>query len=106
MTQSCHHCRGGTYRLCGSIVFTTRPPYDGILAKHYINDADFCYKVPGILDLEQAAMVEPLFVPVAVGKTADLTAHQTIFVLDHGPSSVSFCKLNEYLLIEPWLTTF
>lgn len=105
MTQSCHHCRGGTCHLCGSIVSTTGPPYDGTLSKYCINPADFFYKVPDIRDLEQAATVEPLSVAVAAGKTADLRAHQTIVVLGYGPSSVSFCKLNEYLLIETWLTT-
>lgn len=87
MTQYCHHCRGGTYYLCGSIVFTTRPLYDGILAKYYINDADFCYKVPDVRDLEQATTVETLSVAVAATKTADLRAHQTVIVLGCGHDS-------------------
>lgn len=86
--RRCHHCRGGTYHLCGSMVFAATPPYDGTLAKYYINAADFCYKVPDHMDLEQAAMVEPLSVAVAVAKTADLRAHQTVVVLGCGPIGV------------------
>jgi len=70
------------------MVFAATPPYDGTLAKYYINAADFCYKVPDSMNLEEAAMVEPLSVAVAVAKTADLRAHQTVVVLGCGPIGV------------------
>ncbi len=86
--RRCDHCRSGTYHLCGQMVFAATPPYDGTLAKYYINAADFCYKVPDSMNLEEAAMVEPLSVAVAVAKTADLRAHQTVVVLGCGPIGV------------------
>ncbi|UNI23829.1 D-xylulose reductase [Purpureocillium takamizusanense] len=86
--RRCDQCRRGTYHLCGQMVFAATPPYDGTLAKYYINAADFCYKIPDSMDLEQAAMVEPLSVAVAVAKTADLRAHQTVVVLGCGPIGV------------------
>lgn len=86
--RRCDHCRRGSYYLCGAMVFAATPSYDGTLAKYYVNATDFCYKVPDNVDLEQAAMVEPLAVAVAVAKTADLRAHKTVVVLGCGPIGV------------------
>lgn len=83
--RRCEWCRGGSYHLCGDMIFAATPPHDGTLAKYYINASDFCYKVPEHVDLEQAAMVEPVSVAVAIGKTANLRAHQTVVVMGCGP---------------------
>jgi D-xylulose reductase len=64
------------------------PPYDGTLAKYYVNASDFCYKVPDSMTLEEAAMVEAVSVACAVCTTADLRAHQTVLVLGSGPIGV------------------
>lgn len=86
--RRCDYCRGGDYHLCGEMVFAATPPYDGTLAKYYINASDFCYKIPDNMDLEEAAMVEPTSVAVAIAKTADLRPHQTVVVLGCGPIGV------------------
>ncbi|KAK2596743.1 hypothetical protein QQS21_006198 [Conoideocrella luteorostrata] len=86
--RRCDYCRVGSYHLCGDMVFAATPPHDGTLAKYYINAADFCYKVPENMDLEEAAMVEPVSVAVAIAKTANLQAHQTVVVLGCGPIGV------------------
>lgn len=70
------------------MIFTATPPWDGTLAKYYVNAADFCYKVPDSMTLEEAAMVEPVSVEVAIAKTADLRAHQTVLVLGCGAIGV------------------
>ncbi|OJJ83009.1 NAD(P)-dependent alcohol dehydrogenase [Aspergillus glaucus CBS 516.65] len=75
--RRCEYCRKGSYHLC-----------DGTLAKYYVNAAEFCYKVPDSMTLEEAAMVEPVSVAVAISKTADLRAHQTVLVFGCGPIGV------------------
>lgn len=86
--RRCDYCRKGSYHLCGDMIFAATPPWDGTLAKYYINAADFCYKIPDSMNLEEGAMVEPVSVAVAIGKTADLRAHQTVLVLGCGPIGV------------------
>lgn len=86
--RRCDYCRGGDYHLCGDMAFAATPPYDGTLAKYYINASDFCYKIPDNMDLEEAAMVEPTSVAVAIAKTANLRPHQTVVVLGCGPIGV------------------
>ncbi|KAL2836686.1 chaperonin 10-like protein [Aspergillus pseudoustus] len=86
--RRCDYCRKGSYHLCGKMIFAATPPWDGTLAKYYVNAADFCYRVPDHMDLEEAAMVEPMSVAVAINKTADLRAHQTVLVLGCGPIGV------------------
>ena len=86
--RRCDYCRGGSYHLCGSMLFAATPPHDGTLGKYYVNAADFCYKIPDNMDLEQAAMAEPLSVAVTVNTIADLRAHQTVVVLGCGPIGV------------------
>ncbi|KAF5862748.1 hypothetical protein ETB97_011198 [Aspergillus alliaceus] len=86
--RRCDYCRKGSYHLCGDMIFAATPPWDGTLAKYYVNAADFCYKIPDNMDLEEAAMAEPVSVAVAIAKTADLHAHQTVLVLGCGPIGV------------------
>lgn len=82
--RRCQFCRRGNYHLCDLMVFAATPPYDGTLAKYYVNAADFCYKVPDSISLEEAAMVEPLAVACAVCTTASLKGGQSVLVLGCG----------------------
>lgn len=86
--RRCEFCRKGSYHLCGDMIFAATPPWDGTLAKYYVNAADFCYKVPDSMNLQEAAMVEPVSVACAIAKTAKLGAHQTVLVLGCGPIGV------------------
>ncbi|RAK93774.1 GroES-like protein [Aspergillus costaricaensis CBS 115574] len=86
--RRCEYCRKGSYHLCGSMVFAATPPWNGTLAKYYVNAADFCYRLPDTMTLEEGAMVEPVAVACAIGKTADLRAGQTVLVLGCGPIGV------------------
>jgi len=86
--RRCEYCRKGSYHLCGDKVFAATPPYDGTLAKYYINAADFCYKLPDTMSLEEGAMAEPVSVALAIAKTAELKAHQTVLVVGYGPIGI------------------
>ncbi|KAJ8126089.1 hypothetical protein O1611_g7547 [Lasiodiplodia mahajangana] len=71
--RRCDYCRGGSYHLCGNMIFAATPPWDGTLAKYYVNASDFCYKIPDSMNMEEAAMVE---------------AHQEVVVLGCGPIGI------------------
>uniref|UniRef100_A0A8H7K337 L-arabinitol 4-dehydrogenase n=1 Tax=Bionectria ochroleuca TaxID=29856 RepID=A0A8H7K337_BIOOC len=70
------------------MIFAATPPWDGTLAKYYVNASDFCYKVPDSMDMEESAMVEPVAVACAINKTADVRAHQTVIVMGCGPIGI------------------
>ncbi|KAK7706146.1 hypothetical protein SLS57_009798 [Botryosphaeria dothidea] len=78
--RRCEYCRKGSYHLCGDMIFGD--------AAYYVNAADFCYRIPDSMDLEEGAMVEPVSVAVAIAKTADLRAHQTVVVMGCGPIGI------------------
>lgn len=86
--RRCEYCRKGSYHLCGDMIFAATLPWDGTLAKYYVNATDFCYKVSDSMTLEEAVMAEPVSVAVAVSKTADLRAHKTVLVFGCGPICV------------------
>lgn len=86
--RRCEYCRKGSYHLCNDMIFAATPPWDGTLAKYYVNASEFCYKVPESMTLEEAAMVEPVSVACAIARTAGLRSHQTVLVLGCGPIGV------------------
>ncbi|KAE8383710.1 chaperonin 10-like protein [Aspergillus bertholletiae] len=86
--RRCEYCRKGSYHHCGNMIFAATPPWDGTLAKYYVNASDFCYKIPDTMDLEEAAMVEPVSVACTIVKTAGLRGGQTVLVLGCGPIGV------------------
>ncbi|KAF2137971.1 uncharacterized protein K452DRAFT_328924 [Aplosporella prunicola CBS 121167] len=83
--RRCDHCRAGAYNLCAECVFAATPPCDGTLARYYVTDAAFCYRVPAHVDMEEAALVEPVAVAVQVCKTAGSVAGKSVCVFGCGP---------------------
>jgi D-xylulose reductase len=67
------------------MVFAATPPWDGTLAKYYVNASDFCYKLLKSMDLEEGAMVGPLAVAISIGQTAGSLASKTVVVMGCGP---------------------
>ncbi|KAI1120558.1 GroES-like protein [Nemania abortiva] len=65
--RRCDYCRGGSYNLCGGMVFVATPPWDGTLAQYYVNTSNFCYTIPDSMNMEEAAVVEPLSKAVILG---------------------------------------
>ncbi|XP_017868649.1 PREDICTED: sorbitol dehydrogenase-like [Drosophila arizonae] len=58
----CDHCKQGSYNLCPDMVFCATPPYDGNLTRYYKHAADFCFKLPDHVTMEEGALLEPLSV--------------------------------------------
>lgn len=86
--RRCDYCRSGSYNLCNDTIFAATPPWDGTLAKYYTVASDYCYKIPDHMNMEEAAMVEPVSVAVQICKVADLRANQTVIVFGAGPIGV------------------
>lgn len=86
--DSCDYCRRGSYNLCPDTVFAATPPHDGTLAKYFIVAADYCFPVPDHLDMEQAALVEPVSSAVQMVRTGDVHGNQTVVVFGCGPMGV------------------
>jgi len=83
--RKCNYCKEGRYNLCLEMVFCATPPYDGNLARYYVHDADFCFKLPEHVSLEEGALLEPLSVGVHACKRAEVRTGSIVLVLGAGP---------------------
>lgn len=62
--RRCSSCKLGRYNLCAKMRFCATPPVHGSLSKYFVHDADFCFKIPEHVGLDEAALLEPLAVAV------------------------------------------
>ncbi|EGV65451.1 sorbitol dehydrogenase [Yamadazyma tenuis] len=81
----CDNCRDGKYNACEQMYFAATPPDDGTLQKYFNAPYDYCYKIPDHMDMEEAAMVEPVSVAVQICKRAKLQAVDNVLVFGCGP---------------------
>lgn len=81
----CDLCRNGQYNACEGMTFAATPPDDGTLQKYFNAPFDYCYKIPDHMDMEEAAMVEPVSVAVQIAKRAKLQAIDNVVVFGCGP---------------------
>ncbi|GAB0493178.1 hypothetical protein MMPV_004452 [Pyropia vietnamensis] len=65
-------CAAGRYNLCGDMRFCATPPVDGSLATYYVHAADFVYRLPPGVSMEDAALFEPLSVGIHALRRAGL----------------------------------
>lgn len=83
--RRCPACLSGHYNLCPEMHFAATPPIDGTLAGFYTSPADFCYKLPENVSLQEGALIEPLAVAVHICKQAVITPGQSVVVMGAGP---------------------
>lgn len=91
----CEMCKIGRYNLCPDIKFCATPPIDGSLCQYYTHAADFCYKLPDNISLEEGALMEPLSVGIHACKRAGITAGSSVVICGAGPIglvSLLVCK--------------
>jgi L-iditol 2-dehydrogenase len=50
----------GEYNLCPDIFFFATPPDHGSFCDYVNHPADFCFKLPDNVSLDEGAMIEPL----------------------------------------------
>jgi len=84
----CKQCKTGRYNLCEDERFLGTPPSDGSLSTYWKFYADFCYKMPENMTMEQGALVEPACVGVQVARKAGITAGHKILVCGAGPIGI------------------
>ncbi|OXU24578.1 hypothetical protein TSAR_002292 [Trichomalopsis sarcophagae] len=83
--RTCEFCKSGRYNLCQEIQFCATPPVHGSLRKFYTHAADFCYKLPDHVSLEEGALLEPLSVGVHACKRAEVGIGSNVLILGSGP---------------------
>ncbi|XP_035733998.1 sorbitol dehydrogenase-like [Vespa mandarinia] len=81
----CSFCKNGRYNLCKDMVFCATPPVHGSLRRFYKHAADFCFKLPDHITLEEGALMEPLSVGVHACKRADVRIGSKVLILGAGP---------------------
>ncbi|XP_055342752.1 sorbitol dehydrogenase-like [Paramacrobiotus metropolitanus] len=83
--RRCEYCKEGRYNLCPHITFCATPPYHGTLTRYYVHAADFCYKLPDHVSLEEGALLEPLSVAVHACRRAGIVLGNYVLVCGAGP---------------------
>ncbi|XP_076664373.1 sorbitol dehydrogenase [Andrena cerasifolii] len=83
--RTCTFCKEGRYNLCKDIVFCATPPVHGSLRRFYKHAADFCFKLPDHMTLEEGALLEPLSVGVHACKRANIGIGSRLLILGAGP---------------------
>lgn len=83
--RTCSFCKEGRYNLCPHMKFAATPPYDGSLCRYYVHAADFCYKLPDHVSLEEGALLEPLSVGVHACRRAGISIGSNVLVCGAGP---------------------
>ncbi|XP_066994503.1 sorbitol dehydrogenase [Anabrus simplex] len=83
--RKCSFCKEGRYNLCEDIFFCATPPDDGNLSRYYAHAADFCYKLPDHVSLEEGALLEPLSVGVHACRRAGVCLGSTVLITGAGP---------------------
>ena len=83
--RRCENCMGGHYNLCPEMAFAATPPYDGTLTGFWAAPADFCFKLPDNVSLQEGAMVEPLAVGVHIVRQGGVGPGDSVVVMGAGP---------------------
>ncbi|KAI9277406.1 chaperonin 10-like protein [Sporodiniella umbellata] len=81
----CEMCKTGVYNLCPDMAFAATPPFDGTLCDYYRHAADFCYKLPDSVSLEEGALIEPLSVGIHAARRGRVKLGDRVFVFGAGP---------------------
>ncbi|AEO69938.1 uncharacterized protein THITE_2120696 [Thermothielavioides terrestris NRRL 8126] len=83
--RRCANCLAGRYNLCPDMVFAATPPIDGTLTGFWVAPADFCYRLPDGVSLQEGALIEPLAVAVHIVRQARVQPGQSVVVMGAGP---------------------
>lgn len=83
--RRCSECLAGRYNLCPDMSFAATPPIDGTLTGMWSAPADFCYKLPDGVSLQEGALLEPLAVAVHIVRQARVQPGQSVVVMGAGP---------------------
>ena len=83
--RRCPACKSGRYNLCADVRFMATPPIDGALTRYVAHPADFCYRLPDHVSLDDGATLEPLSVGVHACRRGGVTSGSRVLVMGAGP---------------------
>ena len=83
--RCCERCKEGLYNLCPNMAFAACPPeWHGTLTKFFTMQADFCYKLPEHVGLDEGVLVEPLAVAMHAVRMVGVRPGQSVVVFGSG----------------------
>ena len=83
--RACSLCRSGRYNLCPDVRFLATPPVDGSMAGYIVHAADFCYRLPEHVSLDEGAMLEPLSVGIHACRRGGVGVGDRVLITGAGP---------------------
>jgi L-iditol 2-dehydrogenase len=84
--RRCARCKEGRYNLCeNQVVFMGTPPWHGAFREYVTWPADFVFKLPAGVSLEDGAMIEPLAVGVHACRRGGVAPGVSAAVIGAGP---------------------
>ncbi len=84
--RRCRRCREGRYNICeNEVTFMGTPPWHGAFREYVTWPADFVFRLPEGVSLEDGAMVEPLAVGVHACRRGGVQPGRSAAVLGAGP---------------------
>lgn len=89
--RKCEFCRTGRYNLCADVVFLAAPPHDGAFAEYLAWPADYLFKLPDAVSLEEGAMCEPFAVGLHAARRAGVRGGDWVLVTGAGP--IGLCAI-------------
>jgi len=81
----CDYCKTGRYNLCHGMQFLATPPVDGNIARFFTHAADFCFKLPDHVSMDEGALLEPLSVGVHACRRAGVSLGDNVLICGAGP---------------------
>ncbi|KAH8694210.1 chaperonin 10-like protein [Talaromyces proteolyticus] len=84
--RRCTYCKKGKYNLCAEMRFAADPTHNqhGTLTKYYLAPADFVFRLPDDMSLQEGVLVEPLSVAVHTVRHLGLRAGEDLVVMGSG----------------------
>ncbi|XP_041034156.1 sorbitol dehydrogenase-like [Carcharodon carcharias] len=79
------YVRIGRYNLSPTSFQAGFPNDDGAMCRFYVHKANYCYKLPECVSLEEGALVEPLCVAIHACQRGRVKVGQKVFICGAGP---------------------
>ncbi|RWS22339.1 sorbitol dehydrogenase-like protein [Leptotrombidium deliense] len=84
---NCQWCLKGMYNLCDYCNAKARglPPNDGVLQRYTVHPANFCFKLPENVSLEEGALAEPISCSLYGVQRAGVKVGDNVLIIGGGP---------------------
>uniref|UniRef100_A0A4W3IYY4 Sorbitol dehydrogenase n=1 Tax=Callorhinchus milii TaxID=7868 RepID=A0A4W3IYY4_CALMI len=86
------YVKAGRYNLSPTIYFCSSPPDDGLMCRFFVHKADYVYKLPDCVSLEEAALAEPLSVGIHACRRGRVKLGCKVFICGAG-KELDQCRL-------------